>query len=124
MVDEPPKRNHDLRPNRRENSPDTEVARLGSCGEAVGVFREPITAFASAISSQDEGSWRHYAPILLPDTSAAEWLGISRATFWRRVGDGTLPRPVKIGALTRWRRDELLAAVERASAARSTKTAK
>ena len=54
--------------------------------------------------------------ILLSDNAAAALLGISRATFWRRVKDGTFPQPVKIGGATRWRRAELLAAVDRLSA--------
>jgi predicted DNA-binding transcriptional regulator AlpA len=61
----------------------------------------------------------HEAPgvaFLLSDNAAAAWLGISRATFWRRVGDGTFPQPVRIVGRTLWRRDELLAAVDRAAA--------
>ncbi|MEC9435133.1 MAG: DNA-binding protein [Pseudomonadota bacterium] len=53
--------------------------------------------------------------ILLQDHAAAELLGLSRATFWRRVADGTLPGPLKIGAGSRWRRGEILAAIERLS---------
>jgi predicted DNA-binding transcriptional regulator AlpA len=56
--------------------------------------------------------------LLLSDAAAAAWLGISRATFWRRVNDGTMPRPIKIGGATRWRLDELRAAVDRATAQR------
>ena len=59
------------------------------------------------------------SPLLLSDRAAAFWLGLSRASLWRRVADGTLPQPVRIGGVTRWRRDELLAAVEAASAQRS-----
>lgn len=51
--------------------------------------------------------------LLMADHTAAAFLGISRATLWRRVKDGTLPQPVKIGAATRWKRDELIAAIER-----------
>ena len=54
--------------------------------------------------------------LLMSDNAAAAWLGMSRATFWRRVKDGTLPAPVKIGGATRWRRDALLAAIDRLSA--------
>ena len=32
----------------------------------------------------------------------AEFLGIDERTVWRRVQDGFLRRPVKIGKLTRW----------------------
>ena len=54
--------------------------------------------------------------LLLTDNAAAALLGISRATLWRRVKDGTLPRPLKIGGATRWRRDALLDAVDRLGA--------
>jgi predicted DNA-binding transcriptional regulator AlpA len=47
------------------------------------------------------------AALLLSDNAAAAWLGISRATFWRRVKDQTFPKPIRIGGATRWRRDEL-----------------
>ena len=60
--------------------------------------------------------------LLMSDNAAAAWLGISRATLWRRVADATLPQPVRIGGVTRWRRDELLAAVDRASARRPQNT--
>lgn len=61
--------------------------------------------------------------ILLSDNAASALLGISRATFWRRVKDGTLPEPIRIGGATRWRRDELLAALDRAAAERNGKAA-
>lgn len=61
--------------------------------------------------------------ILLADNTAAALLGISRATFWRRVKDGTFPAPIRIGGATRWRRDELLAALERAAAERDARAA-
>jgi predicted DNA-binding transcriptional regulator AlpA len=57
--------------------------------------------------------------ILLSDNSAAALLGISRATFWRRVQDGTFPQPIRIAGLTRWRRDELMAAIDAVSAQRA-----
>ena len=55
-------------------------------------------------------------PLLLSDKSAAVLLGISRATFWRRVSDKTLPSPIRLGGVTRWRRDELERAIVTASA--------
>jgi predicted DNA-binding transcriptional regulator AlpA len=63
------------------------------------------------------------AALLLSEATAADWLGISRATFWRRVKDKTFPEPIRIGGATRWRRDELLAALDRASAERDGKAA-
>jgi predicted DNA-binding transcriptional regulator AlpA len=49
---------------------------------------------------------------LLSDNAAAALLGVSRATFWRRVKDGTMPEPLRLGGATRWRRDEIIAAIE------------
>ena len=53
--------------------------------------------------------------ILLSDNTAAGMLGMSRATFWRRVKDGTFPQPIRIGGVTRWRHDKLMEAIERLS---------
>jgi predicted DNA-binding transcriptional regulator AlpA len=53
--------------------------------------------------------------ILVKDREAAEMLSIGRSTFWREVGRGNLPPPVKIGGLTRWRVSDLQAAAHRAS---------
>lgn len=48
---------------------------------------------------------------LLSAEAAAALLGLSKATFWRRVQDGTFPPGIKIVGVTRWRRCDLLAAV-------------
>jgi excisionase family DNA binding protein len=56
---------------------------------------------------------------LLTDKEVAQLLGgVSRPTVWRHAADGTIPKPVKIGGLSRWPRSEILAVVERAKAAR------
>lgn len=55
---------------------------------------------------------------LMSDAAAAAWLGIARATLWRRVGDGTLPAPIRLGGRTLWRRSELAAALDRLAAER------
>lgn len=55
---------------------------------------------------------------LISDKQAADLFGCSRATFWRRVGDGTFPPPVKVGGLTRWSKTEIEAVIESALMAR------
>ena len=57
--------------------------------------------------------------ILISDNTGSALLGVSRATWWRRVHDGTLPQPIKLGGVTRWRRDEIEAVIDAASAARN-----
>lgn len=54
-------------------------------------------------------------PVLVSDLTASAMLGMSRATFWRRVKDGTFPQPIRIGGMTRWRQDKLMEAIERLS---------
>lgn len=65
----------------------------------------------------------HEPPMLLKDGEAAALLGMSRATLWRRSKFGELPKPIKIAGQTRWRREELVAAIERAAAQREGSTA-
>lgn len=55
---------------------------------------------------------------LLKDREAAKLLEVSLATFWRRVKDGTVPRPIKLGSMSRWPRSEILEVIEKAKAAR------
>ncbi len=50
------------------------------------------------------------------DTAAV--LGCSVATVWRKVADGTIPQPVRIGGMTRWSEAELAAFIEDAKAHR------
>ncbi len=52
---------------------------------------------------------------LIRDTEGAALLSCSKATWWRRVADGTMPQPVRIGSMTRWKLSEVLAAIERLS---------
>jgi predicted DNA-binding transcriptional regulator AlpA len=49
---------------------------------------------------------------LLTDRDCAEMLSCSRATFWRRVKDGTIPKPIKLCGLTRWKKEEIEAAIQ------------
>jgi len=55
---------------------------------------------------------------LIHDCDAAEILGCSKATFWRRVADGIIPRPIKIGGMSRWPKSEIDAAIDWAKAQR------
>ncbi|TCA34338.1 AlpA family transcriptional regulator [Rhizobium leguminosarum bv. viciae] len=55
---------------------------------------------------------------LLNVKEASALLGLSVPTYWRRVADGTVTQPVKLGGLSRWPQSEVLAVVERAKAAR------
>lgn len=56
---------------------------------------------------------------LIRDGDAAGMLGCSKATFWRRVADGTIPRPVKIGGMSRWPQSEIRAVIDHAKAQRA-----
>ncbi len=40
-------------------------------------------------------------------TQVCDRLGISRPTMYRRIADGTIPRPVKLGRLSRWSSSDL-----------------
>ena len=46
-------------------------------------------------------------PVLLNVKEVAEMLGLSERTVYRLADMGNMPRPVKIGAAVRWRRNEL-----------------
>ncbi len=61
----------------------------------------------------------HCSDPLLIAREAATILQISVPTFWRRVADGTVPKPIKLGGLSRWPQSEILAVIETAKAART-----
>lgn len=50
--------------------------------------------------------------ILIPAAEAATLLSMGKSTFWREVARGTIPAPIKIGGLTRWRVADLRRFVE------------
>lgn len=56
---------------------------------------------------------------LLTVREGAACLQVSVPTFWRRVADGTVPKPLKIGALSRWPQSEVLAVIEKAKERRA-----
>lgn len=55
---------------------------------------------------------------LLTFREGAALLQISVPTFWRWVANGTLPKPVRLGGMSRWPKSELTAVVEKAKAER------
>lgn len=58
---------------------------------------------------------------LIRDTEAAKILGCSRATVWALVKAGTIPAPIKIATMARWRIADIHAAIERAASAPGAK---
>jgi predicted DNA-binding transcriptional regulator AlpA len=56
---------------------------------------------------------------LIRDADAAYMLGCSKATFWRRVADGTIPPAIKIGGMSRWRFKDIETVIEKAAGSRS-----
>lgn len=46
---------------------------------------------------------------LLTAEQAARYCGMSRPAWYKRVSAGYVPRPIKIGSLSRWRSEELRA---------------
>ncbi len=55
---------------------------------------------------------------LIRDREVAELLGCSVPTVWRRAHDQTIPRPLKIGGISRWPLSEIEAVINRAKAQR------
>jgi excisionase family DNA binding protein len=56
---------------------------------------------------------------LLTANEVAAFLQIGRVTLYRHISDGKIPAPIKIGALSRWPKSEILNVIEAAKAARS-----
>jgi len=51
---------------------------------------------------------------LLKATEVTTFLRISVASLYRRMADGTLPKPIKLGGASRWSQRDIIAAVEAA----------
>lgn len=57
-------------------------------------------------------------PNLLTDREVAKHLNISKASVWRWLDEGRLPKPLKLSpGCTRWRADEIAAFIEAATQA-------
>lgn len=60
---------------------------------------------------------------LIRDADGAFMMGCSKATFWRRVADGTVPAAIKIGGMSRWRLSDIEAVIKKAEANRAAEAA-
>lgn len=56
---------------------------------------------------------------LLTDKEVAEIFKVHRATIWRRVADGTLPKPIRFGDISRFPQSEIIAALDAAKLRRA-----
>ncbi len=61
--------------------------------------------------------------ILLTDRESAKLLHMSVSTFRRHVTNGSLPKPLKFGFLSRWLQSDLLNVIEQAKQQRQTDAA-
>jgi predicted DNA-binding transcriptional regulator AlpA len=48
-----------------------------------------------------------YPPPAMRVEQAADYLSMSRSMFLKLVGEGTMPKPIKIGAMTTWDRHDI-----------------
>lgn len=60
--------------------------------------------------------------LLIPASEACKLLSMGKSTFWREVGKGSLPRPIKLGGITRWRVADLERFVDSANEGSDTNT--
>jgi len=60
---------------------------------------------------------------LIRDADGAFMMGCSKATFWRRVADGTVPAAIKIGGMSRWRLSDIQNVIAKAESKRETTAA-
>lgn len=51
---------------------------------------------------------------LIRDEDVAKMLGCGKSTVWRWAAEGVIPKPVKIGGLSRWLASEIEALVGKA----------
>jgi len=53
----------------------------------------------------------------MTDKEVGHLLGMCRTSVWNRVKDGTLPKPIKLGRLSRFSHSDVLGAIEAAKRA-------
>lgn len=68
----------------------------------------------------EEGSTNGSTPVapdpLLSAREVASFLGISRSTLWNWASEGVIPRPMKLGHLSRWRQSTIERVIDKAEA--------
>ncbi|MGV8950112.1 MAG: helix-turn-helix transcriptional regulator [Cypionkella sp.] len=74
-------------------------------------FPSPLSEASSATEADEMPT--------MTSQDCAEMLGVSIATFWRRVADGTVPQPIKFGGLSRWMISDIEKVVSDAKSRRS-----
>lgn len=72
----------------------------------------------SAQLTNDASSDHVVTDPLLKAREASRILCMSEPTFWRHVAQGKLPKPIKLGGLSRWPESEILQVIETAKANR------
>lgn len=55
---------------------------------------------------------------LITDIEMADLIGCARSTVWKWVSDGIIPKPLKIGGMSRWKLSEAYDVISRADAER------
>lgn len=61
----------------------------------------------------------HKPERLLTDKEVGSLLGMCRTSVWNRVKDGTLPKPIKLGRLSRFSQSDILGTIEAAKQQRA-----
>lgn len=54
---------------------------------------------------------------LLTDKEVASMLGCGRSTLWRWTDEGVIPKPLKLGGLSRWRQTTIQRVIDEAEQA-------
>jgi len=56
---------------------------------------------------------------LINDAEMAKTIGCARSTIWKWVAEGIIPKPLKIGGMSRWKLSDANAVIAQADAERA-----
>ena len=62
---------------------------------------------------------RNVSERLLTDKEVGDLLGMCRTSVWNRVKDGTLPKPIKLGRLSRFSQSDIFGFIDAAKQQRA-----